>query len=114
MELIAIKTTELSELINTVRELRDTVKELLCSSKPSQSAQEEFITREQAMEYLHITSPGKFMNARKRYDLNCRRVGKKKLFRRSDLDRILEQNGNRLDLSDLNEKEIEAALHRNL
>ena len=114
MELIMVEASSLRELIDTVRELKDTVKELLCSSKPTQPTQEEFITREQAMEYLHITSPVKFLNARKRYDLNCRRVGKKKLFRRSDLDKILEQNGNRLDLSDLTESEKENSLYRNL
>ncbi len=114
MELIMVEASQLTELIDTVRELREAMKELLSSSKPTQPTQEDFITREQAMEYLHITSPNKFIIARKRYNMNCRKVGKRKLFKRSDIDKILEANGNCIDTSDLTQKEIENSLYRNL
>ena len=115
MELIAIKSTELEELISTVKELKDTVKQLLNSAISSKdNTPEGWISRVEAMKYLHIATPSKWIIACKRYDFKMRKIGKKKLFQVSHLEQVLKENGNKLNLMPLTEKELNNCVLRNL
>jgi len=96
MELVVVEATQLSELINTVRELKDTVKQLLNSAiSPKDNTPEGWISRVEAMKYLHIATPGKWIIACKRYDFKMRKIGKKKLFQVSHLEQVLKEKAER-------------------
>jgi len=115
MELVVVEATQLSELINTVRELKDTVKQLLNSAiSPKDNTPEGWISRVEAMKYLHIATPGKWIIACKRYDFKMRKIGKKKLFQVSHLEQVLKENGNKLNLMPLTEKVLNNCILRNL